>query len=68
MGQRCLRLCNASLRWATVRCLGTGIWQWQRGTNAVAGEVAKTPSLHCNQILQSAPKPTLNLLNVPTDV
>ena len=46
--------------------LGAGIWQWQRGTNVVAGEV----SLHCNQSLQSAPKraSTLNLLNVLTDV
>ena len=61
MGRRCLRLCNASLM-GNGALLGAGIWQWQRGTNAVAGEV----SLHCNQSLQSAP--TLNLLNVPTDV
>ena len=68
MGRRCLRLCNASLRWATVRC-----WERASGSGSVAltqllarktpiCTVTKSCSLHLTRAS------TLNLLNVPTDV
>ena len=62
MGRRCLRLCNASLKWATVRCCGSGsVAPYQRSC---------WPGLHCNRFLQSAMRraSTMNLLNVPTEV
>ena len=62
MGRRCLRLCNASLKWATVRCCGSGsVAPYQRSC---------WPGLYCNRFLQSAMRraSTMNLLNVPTEV